>query len=69
MLAICDTDEEGNTHQLRTLDDGSEHIVLKNFADAKELNLWTTGLVLNPVYREFKHFWMYQYEVKVGSNE
>jgi SAM-dependent methyltransferase len=34
---ISRTDEAGNTYQLRRLDDGSEHEVLKNFPSAAEL--------------------------------
>ena len=37
MHAIAERDAEGNTYQRRTLDDGSENRVLKNFPSAEEL--------------------------------
>lgn len=63
-LPICDTDIDGNTYQLRTLDDGSQHRVLKNFPDENELNVLTDGLAANQFFREMDNFWVYGYEVK-----
>ncbi len=63
-LPICDTDAHGNTYQLRTLDDGSQHRVLKNFPDEDELNAITDRLAVKQVYSELDNFWIYSYEVK-----
>ena len=41
---ISRTDEQGDTYQMRRLDDGSRHEVLKNFPAESELRAAVEGL-------------------------
>ena len=60
---ISRTDAEGNTYQLRTLDDGSQHEVLKNFPTPEQ-----AIAALGPRAREahwtaHTHYWVLQYQL------
>jgi demethylmenaquinone methyltransferase/2-methoxy-6-polyprenyl-1,4-benzoquinol methylase len=58
---VARRDAEGNAYQLRTLDDGSTHEVLKNFPTESELikrtvkNGWGANVEL------FEHYWLLSY--------
>jgi demethylmenaquinone methyltransferase/2-methoxy-6-polyprenyl-1,4-benzoquinol methylase len=55
---VARRDAEGNAYQLRTLEDGSRHEVLKNFPCASEL-IWRTlkhGSGAN--VENFEHYWL-----------
>lgn len=61
-------DGEGNTYQMRSLDDGSRHEVLKNFPPGNELLA-----VLGPYsdhlkYRELPYYWLVSYRLKVNHD-
>lgn len=58
---ISRVDSEGNTYQLRKLDDGSEHEVLKNFPTAAELKD-ATGAADAQVL-ELAYYWCLTYSV------
>lgn len=63
---ICRTDGDGNTYQLRHLQDGSSHEVLKNFPSAEELHE-----VLKPYsdaieITRFEYFWCATYDIKTA---
>jgi demethylmenaquinone methyltransferase/2-methoxy-6-polyprenyl-1,4-benzoquinol methylase len=57
-------DAAGNTHQLRTLGDGSTHRVLKNFpTEAQLLSLADAGLAAAATYRRWDFYWALEYRV------
>jgi demethylmenaquinone methyltransferase/2-methoxy-6-polyprenyl-1,4-benzoquinol methylase len=56
-------DEEGNTYQLRKLEDGSEHEVLKNFYLEDELKNIFKNCSSNFEIINLKHYWMIKYNV------
>ena len=58
---ITHTDEHGNTFQSRKLDDGTSHLVLKNFPDEKSLRDRLSGLVAAVEYIDLKYFWLLRY--------
>jgi len=60
-LPLSGTDNEGNTFQDRTLDDGSTHQILKNFPKASELEALVKQSGANMTYKEMDHFWLFQY--------
>ena len=58
--AIAERDEHGNTYQLRKLNDGSTHRVLKNFPSEAELHaLVPTGCT--PRFTSWSYFWAFEY--------
>ena len=60
---ISRTDEAGNTWQLRRLDDGSAHEVLKNFPTQAELLAQVTPYARAVEVIEFDYFWCLSYEL------
>lgn len=60
-LPITSTDDAGNTYQTRTLDNGTEYEVLKNFPGEQELLAVTDVYGLNHNFIELDHFWLFQY--------
>lgn len=58
---IARTDAVGNTYQLRKLDDGSTHEVLKNFPNESELRTTLQGLGTNVQVRLLKYYWLVIY--------
>ena len=54
-------DADGNTYQRRTLDDGSEHEVVKNFPDRDGALTAAGERVRQPVWREHVHYWVLSY--------
>lgn len=62
-LPIAETDQAGNTYQLRELRDGSMHRVLKNFPSETELKELLERIAKNVVYRNLENFWLLEYEV------
>lgn len=65
---ITRTDDEGNTYQRRTLEDGSVHEVLKNFPTADELRetLAAAGATDVSVV-ELQHYWYASYQTPPSS--
>ncbi len=61
-VPITETDALGNTYQTRTLDDGSQHRILKNFPSARELETAIHGRGKNPHFEELEHFWLFMYD-------
>ncbi len=59
---ISQRDEDGNTYQRRRLDDGSEHVVLKNFPSAAELNAEVSAYGHNMRFDLFDYYWLFTYE-------
>jgi demethylmenaquinone methyltransferase/2-methoxy-6-polyprenyl-1,4-benzoquinol methylase len=62
---ITRRDAAGNTYQRRTLDNGDEHEVLKNFPSARELEtaIADAGGV-NVSVVELTHYWCAAYDVR-----
>ncbi len=61
---IADRDAEGNTYQLRTLADGSENRVLKNFPSEQELRAALEPHAARFSYRALEYYWLVEYELK-----
>jgi len=55
---VARRDAEGNAYQLRTLDDGSRHEVLKNFPSASELIKRTVKHGWGANVELFEHYWL-----------
>lgn len=60
------TDEDGNTFQLRRLEDGSTHEVLKNFPSSEELHHVLGPHADDLVVTTFDHFWCATYLARSG---
>ena len=58
---LCESDAEGNTYQLRSLDDGSTHKVLKNFPSEEALRTTLQGTARDIRWREWKYYWALEY--------
>ncbi|MFZ4766580.1 MAG: GrpB family protein [Roseimicrobium sp.] len=65
---ISRADADGNTYQLRRLDDGSTHEVLKNFPSAEELRRVLAPYAENIEVTTFGYFWCVTYEAKATSS-
>ena len=62
-LPIVERDEEGNTFQYRTLRNGTQHRVLKNFPSETELMALVAPFARVSSFRQLEHFWMLEYEL------
>jgi SAM-dependent methyltransferase len=60
-LPIHRRDEEGNTYQLRTLDDGSTHEVVKNFPTREEAIAALGTRAHQPQWHTWTHYWALEY--------
>ena len=60
---ITETDVEGNTYQARQLDDGSGHLVLKNFPTQSELHTLVADTAYAAVFTPFEYYWAFEYRV------
>lgn len=60
---IAESDAAGNTFQLRRLDDGSTHRVLKNFPSAAELKAAAAPHSDVVQVTEFQYFWLLEYDL------
>lgn len=58
---ISERDQDGNTYQLRRLDDGSSHRVLKNFPTEADLTAAMSGLGDHARFTRFAYFWAFEY--------
>jgi demethylmenaquinone methyltransferase/2-methoxy-6-polyprenyl-1,4-benzoquinol methylase len=58
---ISRTDEHGDTYQLRRLDDGSIHEVLKNFPTESELRAVVEDLALDVQVEFLEYYWILNY--------
>lgn len=59
---IAHQDEDGNTYQRRQLDDGSEHVVLKNFPAEAELCEVVGAFGRNMQFLRLEFYWVFVYE-------
>ncbi len=60
---ISRRDDHGNTYQLRRLDDGSTHEVLKNFPQAGAFQFFLGARIFAFEWAEWDHFWACTYRV------
>jgi demethylmenaquinone methyltransferase/2-methoxy-6-polyprenyl-1,4-benzoquinol methylase len=58
---ISRRDDEGNSYQQRTLDDGSVHEVVKNFPDRDSAIAAAGERVRHAAWREHTHYWVLSY--------
>jgi 2-polyprenyl-3-methyl-5-hydroxy-6-metoxy-1,4-benzoquinol methylase len=61
-LPISKTDAYHNTYQTRTLDDGSTHLVLKNFPDARFLTELLENRAAHVKVQLLDYYWILQYQ-------
>lgn len=61
---VTERDADGNGYQLRTLDDGSTHRVLKNFPSESELTSLVAGLGEHPSFTTWDYYWAFEYLAK-----
>ena len=61
---ISHRDAEGNTYQRRLLEDGSEHVVLKNFPTWDELRAAVGPFGADMQLTELEYYWVFAYEKK-----
>lgn len=61
-MPISRMDEEGNTYQIRTLSNGSQHEVLKNFPTDQEFKEALQGLGKNIEVIRSRYYWMLEYK-------
>ena len=59
---ISHADAEGNTFQKRRLDDGSEHLVLKNFPTESELGAELAGIASRVEYTALDYYWLLEFQ-------
>jgi SAM-dependent methyltransferase len=62
-LPIVEIDAQGNTWQRRTLPDGSQHRVLKNFPDEPELRELLEERARSIEFKMLENFWLLSYEL------
>ena len=61
-ISHCDAD--GNTYQSRQLDNGSEHVVLKNFPTEQQLRRATEKFGRNMAFVLLEYYWVFSYQKK-----
>jgi SAM-dependent methyltransferase len=61
-LPVTRTDAFGNTYQARTLDDGSEHEVLKNFVTEESILNALSGKARDIRFTALKYYWILEYK-------
>ncbi len=60
---IARRDDAGNTYQLRTLDDGGMHEVLKNFPSAANATALLGPRARQVQWTDYTHYWVLAYEL------
>jgi SAM-dependent methyltransferase len=61
---ITRTDDEGNTYQMRKLENGNEYEVLKNFPDEKEIGEIIGAAAVEFFWTELQYYWFLTYKLK-----
>ena len=67
-LPIDKRDEQGNTYQFRQLNDGSRHLVLKNFPDKDFMNAVLKGKASDIQIIIFQYYWLLHYKTPTSGN-
>lgn len=60
---ISETDADGNTYQIRHLEDGSTHRVLKNFPSHHDLRDALAGAATEVHFHEWQYYWALEYAI------
>lgn len=68
-LPITSTDIEGNTFQTRKLEDGSTHLVLKNFPTEEFLRKKLASLATDIQFLQLKYYWMLTYKTLTDNDK
>ncbi|MGA7985341.1 MAG: class I SAM-dependent methyltransferase, partial [Burkholderiales bacterium] len=64
---IANDDADGNTYQRRRLNDGSEHIVLKNYPSEAELCADVASFGENVSFTALEYYWLLSYDKRRGA--
>ncbi len=62
--AISRVDDRGDTYQMRRLDDGSQHEVLKNFPSEPALRAAVEGMAANVQVEFLQYYWILSYRLR-----
>ena len=62
---VTNTDKDGNTFQTRKLDDGTTHLVLKNFPTEHFLRTKLKDIATDFKFINFKYFWVMIYKMPI----
>jgi len=62
-LPVRDTDEFGNTYQLRTLENGTMHRIVKNFPTENFLRRSLGDAVMNFDFKSLQYYWILRYKI------
>ncbi len=62
---IAETDSDGNTYQLRHLEDGSLHRILKNFPSEAELQSLVPGIGTGGTLSTWQYYWAFEYAAEL----
>ena len=65
---ISHSDPDGNTYQRRQLDNGSEHVVLKNFPTEQALVADVAACAHEASYRALDYYWIFRYVFRPGDD-
>jgi ubiquinone/menaquinone biosynthesis C-methylase UbiE len=61
---IANTDQDGNTFQTRKLEDGTTHLVLKNFPTESFLRTTLTDIATDFKFINLKYYWVLTYKTR-----
>jgi len=64
---ISRTDSIGNTYQIRQLEDGSKHEVMKNFPTESELLMAVEGISTDATVQCYKYYWTLTYRTSLSD--
>jgi len=60
---ISEKDAEGNTYQVRTLENGTKHKVLKNFPTEEFIRQLLVGKATNIEFITLRYYWFLKYTI------
>lgn len=66
---ITNTDRDGNTFQTRKLDDGTMHLVLKNFPTESFLRTKLTDIATDLKFTNLEYFWVLTYKTRIINRQ
>jgi SAM-dependent methyltransferase len=61
-IPIAETDEHGNTYQIRSLADGTQHKVLKNFSTEDAIKLALKDFASVVEFISYEYYWVVKYQ-------
>ncbi len=65
---IVNTDQDGNTFQSRKLEDGTTHLVLKNFPTESFLRTVLADIATDFKFINFKYYWVLTYKTRTEKS-